>query len=369
MSNLNFEKNTKVKRPFPFVRFVGQDDLKLALCLVLIDVNIGGLIILGEQGTGKSMIVRSLIDLLPNLDVVSGDPFNSSPTERSLMGPEVLARFDAGEKLEVASSPTPLVDLPLGATDDRVCGNIDIEKALSEGVKSLEPGLLAKANRGILYLDEVNLLDDSLVDVILDSAACGVNTVEREGISVTHPAKFVMIGSGDPKEGDMRPQMLDRFGLSVKVSTLQDIEQCSKVVLNRLEYDTDPEAYSSEAAIETAILCQKLSDARERAPNVRVSRKIQIKISDLCSRLNIDGLRGDIVVNRAAKSKAALEGREEVTIHDVQGVLGMCLGHRLKKDPFDTMDGYAKVESLWSRVLDTPTSSLENSITSKTKSA
>jgi len=353
----NSEKKNYVKRHFPFVKFVGQEDLKLALCLTLIDANIGGLIIMGEKGTGKSMIVRSLVDLLPNLDVVRGDPFNSSPTEKSLMGPEVLARTNAGEKLEVVSNPTPLVDLPLGATDDRVCGNIDIERALSEGLRSLEPGLLAKANRGILYLDEVNLLDDNLVDMILDSAASGVNTVEREGISITHPAKFIMIGSGDPREGDMRPQMLDRFGLYVKVNTLLDVEQCSEIVLNRLAYDSDPEAYLAEAASETEILRRKLSDARERLPHVKVSNEIKIKISDLCSRLEIDGLRGDLVVNRAVKSKVAFEGREEVTIHDVERVLDMCLGHRVRKDPFDTMDESTKVMTMWSRVLEMPNSS------------
>merc|ERR1719408_1235037 len=238
---------------------------------------------MGERGTGKSMMVRSLVDVLPDLDVVVGDPFNSSPTEPSLMGPDVKARYKAGEKLITDRSPTPFVELPLGATDDRVCGTIDIEKALSEGVKALEPGLLAKANRGILYLDEVNLMDDSLVDVVLDSAAGGVNTVEREGISIVHPAKFIMIGSGNPGEGDLRPQMLDRFGLSVDVSTIRDLEECTRLVLNRMAYENCPETFLTAAESDTILLREKIIDARKMVEEVCLPREIQVKISDLCA--------------------------------------------------------------------------------------
>jgi Mg-chelatase subunit ChlI len=243
----NDSRKTKKNEAFPFVRFVGQDELKTALCLVAIDINIGGVIIMGDRGTGKSMLVRSIADILPDLDVVPGDPFNSSPIDISLMGPDVATRFKAGEKLVSSKIPTPLVELPLGATDDRVCGTIDINKALMEGVKALEPGLLAKANRGILYLDEVNLMDDSIVDVVLDSAAGGVNIVEREGISIAHPAKFIMIGSGNPGEGDLRPQMLDRFGLSVNIITLNDIEECAQLVYCCMAFETDPKIYIIEA--------------------------------------------------------------------------------------------------------------------------
>jgi len=329
------------------------------LCLVMVDMKIGGVMIMGERGTGKSLIVRSLVDILPELDVVPGDPFNSSPNEPSLMGPEVFTRFKSGERISSNSCLTPLVELPLGATDDRVCGTIDIEKALSDGIKALEPGLLAKANRGILYLDEVNLMDDNIVDVVLDSAASGINTVEREGISIVHPAKFIMIGSGNPGEGDLRPQMLDRFGLSVSVSTLSDIEESTQLVLNRMAYEANPEAYVAEAESDTMTLRKKILDAKRILEEIVLTREIQIKISDLCARLGIDGLRGDLVINRAAKAFVALNGRREVTTDDVQRVLIMCLEHRLRTDPFDTEPKGTKILNLWSRVLD-PLSTIES---------
>lgn len=352
----NSSRNLSRKQTFPFVRFVGQDDLKTALCLVMVDPSIGGVIILGERGTGKSVIVRSLVDILPDLDVVPGDPFNSSPKEPSLMGPDVLTKFLAGDKIPSIKKSTPLVELPLGATDDRVCGTIDIEKALSEGIKTLEPGLLAKANRGILYMDEVNLMDDSIVDVVLDSAAGGINTVEREGISIVHPAKFIMIGSGTPEEGELRPQMLDRFGLSVNVNTIDDPEERTQLVLNCLAYETDPVAYLAEAECDMVKLRKKLYDAKQSLEMVSTSKEIKIKISDLCARLGIDGLRGDLVINRAAKALVALDGRHEVTIDDVQKILGMCLGHRLRADPFDSKPKREKILALWRRVIDPLTS-------------
>ena len=196
---------------FPFVKIVGQEELKLALILNVVDGAIGGVLIMGDRGTAKSVSVRSLTQLLPEIDVVAGDPFNSSPDDPQLMGPDVREKYGRGETLETTKMRVPMVEVPLGTTEDRICGTIDIEKALSEGTKAYDPGLLAKANRGLLYIDEVNLLDDSLVDVVLDSAAGGWNTVEREGISLTHPAKFIMIGSGNPEEGELRPQLLDRF--------------------------------------------------------------------------------------------------------------------------------------------------------------
>lgn len=205
---------------FPFTAIVGQEEMKMCLILNVIDPKIGGVMIMGDRGTGKSTTVRALVDLLPEIKVVSGDPFNSSPEDPELMSEEVRKRVQANEQLSVTTSRINMVDLPLGATEDRVCGTIDIEKALTEGVKAFEPGLLAKANRGILYVDEVNLLDDHLVDVLLDSAASGWNTVEREGISISHPARFILIGSGNPEEGELRPQLLDRFGMHAQVTRM-----------------------------------------------------------------------------------------------------------------------------------------------------
>ena len=221
------------RRVFPFTAVIGQEEMKLALLLNVIDPRIGGVMIMGDRGTGKSTTIRALADLLPDIDVVAGDPYNSSLTDPDLQSGDVRQRLEQGEALTSEPLQVPMVDLPLGATEDRLCGTIDIEKALSEGVRAFEPGLLAKANRGLLYVDEVNLLDDHLVDVLLDSAASGWNTVEREGVSVRHPARFVLIGSGNPEEGELRPQLLDRFGMSVEVRTVRDPELRVQVVDQR----------------------------------------------------------------------------------------------------------------------------------------
>ncbi len=219
------------KRPiFPFTAIVGQEEMKLALLLNVIDPKIGGVMIMGDRGTGKSTTVRALVDLLPNIEVVDNDPFNSHPSDAELMSQNVREQVLQGKSLKVLCKKTAMIDLPLGATEDRVCGTIDIEKALSEGIKAFEPGLLAKANRGILYVDEVNLLDDHLVDILLDSAASGWNTVEREGISISHPARFILVGSGNPEEGELRPQLLDRFGMHAQIGTVREAELRVKIV-------------------------------------------------------------------------------------------------------------------------------------------
>eukprot|EP00877_Chromochloris_zofingiensis_P002200 jgi/Chrzof1/11981/Cz06g16260.t1_CHLI1[v5.2] len=286
------------------------------------------------------------------IDVVEGDPFNSDPDDPKSMGPDALQRWRAGEKLPLATTRTPLVELPLGATEDRICGTIDIEKALTEGVKAYEPGLLAKANRGILYVDEVNLLDDGLVDVVLDSAASGINTVEREGISIVHPAKFIMIGSGNPAEGELRPQLLDRFGMSVQVSTLQDVGQRTQMVLDRIAFEADAEAFVESCREEQEELTNKLIKARQQLKQVKITQELQILISDICSRLNVDGLRGDLVVNRAAKALVAFEGRRDVTKADIGKIINSCLNHRLRKDPLDPIDSGTKVQLLFKRLTD-----------------
>ena len=236
---------TKKRRVFPFTAVIGQEEMKLALLLNVIDPRIGGVMIMGDRGTGKSTTIRALADLLPAIEVVKGDPYNSSPIDPDLQSQEVFENIERGNNLELDKKQVPMVDLPLGATEDRLCGTIDIEKALSEGIKAFEPGLLAKANRGLLYVDEVNLLDDHLVDVLLDSAASGWNTVEREGVSVRHPARFVLIGSGNPEEGELRPQLLDRFGMSVEVKTVRDADLRVKVVDQRTSFDNDPEGFTN----------------------------------------------------------------------------------------------------------------------------
>ena len=228
---------------FPFTAIVGQEEMKLALQLNVIDPKIGGVMIMGDRGTGKSTTIRAIADLLPEIEVVKDDPFNSHSTDLDLMGNEVKLSIQNGDELETEQIKIPMVDLPLGATEDRVCGTIDIEKALTDGVKAFEPGLLAKANRGLLYVDEVNLLDDHLVDILLDSAASGWNTVEREGISIRHPARFVLVGSGNPEEGELRPQLLDRFGMHAEIRTVKDPLLRVKVVEERTSFDQTPEVW------------------------------------------------------------------------------------------------------------------------------
>ncbi|KAI8468270.1 MAG: magnesium chelatase subunit I [Monoraphidium minutum] len=345
-------RTSKKQLVFPFVKIQGQDEMKMALLLNVVDPNIGGVLVMGDRGTAKSVAVRAVAQLLPQIDIVPGDPFNSSPTDPKLMGPDALQRFRAGEQLPATTMRTPLVELPLGATEDRICGTIDIEKALTEGVKAYEPGLLARANRGILYVDEVNLLDDGLVDVVLDSAASGVNTVEREGISIAHPAKFIMIGSGNPQEGELRPQLLDRFGMSVNVRTLMDVDKRTQMVLDRIAFEADAEAFIEACMPEQNKLTEKLQAARDRLTKVKISKELQILISDICSRLEVDGLRGDLVVNRAARALVAYEGRDTVTQADVGRVISSCLNHRLRKDPLDPIDSGTKVAILFSRLTD-----------------
>merc|ERR1719253_2178623 len=260
---------------YPFSAIIGQEEMKFAAIMNIIDPNIGGIMVMGDRGTGKSTTVRSLVDLLPLIDVVKDDPFMSSPTDPNLMSPDVLAAFRAGENFETVNIPINMVDLPLGATEDRVCGTIDIEKALTEGTKAFEPGLLAKANRGILYVDEVNLLDDHLVDVLLDSAASGWNTVEREGISICHPARFILVGSGNPEEGELRPQLLDRFGMHAEIRTVKEPELRVKIVEDRTAFDDNPTGFRSSVAAEQKEIKDKLRDARDRLPSVQVPMEIR----------------------------------------------------------------------------------------------
>ncbi len=351
---------------FPFTAIVGQSDMKLALLLNVIDPKIGGVMIMGDRGTGKSTTIRALADLLPEITVVANDPFNSHPSDPDMMSDAVRQQVEQQVEIDVAKKKVPMVDLPLGATEDRVCGTIDIEKALSEGVKAFEPGLLAKANRGILYVDEVNLLDDHLVDVLLDSAASGWNTVEREGISIRHPARFVLVGSGNPEEGELRPQLLDRFGMHAEIHTVKEPALRVQIVDQRTEFDQNPQLFLETYRSQQEALQQQLVSAQELLPSVEIERNLRVNISEVCSELDVDGLRGDIVTRRAAAALAAFEGRVEITVDDIRRVMTLCLRHRLRKDPLESIDSGYKVEKTFNRVFGIETPSEENSAVTQT---
>lgn len=339
------------RRPiFPFTAIVGQEEMKLALLLNVVDPRIGGVMIMGDRGTGKSTAIRALAALLPEIAVVAGDPYNSSPQDPDLMSAEVLQRLEQGEDLPIEQRQVPMVDLPLGATEDRLCGTIDIEQALSRGVRAFEPGLLARVNRGILYVDEVNLLDDHLVDVLLDAAASGWNTVEREGVSVRHPARFVLVGSGNPEEGELRPQLLDRFGLSVDVRTVREAALRVQIVEQRSRFDSDPQGFCQDQQSRQQALQERIGQARERLEQVQLDGELRLAISQVCGELDVDGLRGDIVSNRAARALAALAGRDQVEEEDVARVVCCCLRHRLRKDPMETVDSGDRVVKAFCKV-------------------
>ena len=328
---------------FPFTAIVGQEEMKLALELNVIDPKIGGVMIMGDRGTGKSTTIRAIADLLPEIEVIKDDPFNSPPLKED--STEI-------ESYETTLIKIPMIDLPLGATEDRVCGTIDIEKALTEGIKAFEPGLLAKANRGILYVDEVNLLDDHLVDVLLDSAASGWNTVEREGISIRHPAQFVLVGSGNPEEGELRPQLLDRFGMHAEIKTVKDPTLRVKIVEERTLFDKDPITWIHKYHNEQESLKQKIIAAQKLLTDVEISYELRINISKVCSELDVDGLRGDIVTNRAAKAYAAFQGQIAVSSKDIRKVITLCLRHRLRKDPLESIDSGYKVERVFKEIFE-----------------
>ncbi|MBS0014969.1 MAG: magnesium chelatase ATPase subunit I [Arthrospira sp. SH-MAG29] len=346
--------HTNRRAVFPFTAIVGQEEMKLALLLNVIDPKIGGVMIMGDRGTGKSTTIRALADLLPEIEVIADDPFNSHPSDPEMMSDVVRERISLSESLPVARRKVQMIDLPLGATEDRVCGTIDIEKALAEGVKAFEPGLLAKANRGILYVDEVNLLDDHLVDVLLDSAASGWNTVEREGISIRHPARFVLVGSGNPEEGELRPQLLDRFGMHAEIRTVKEPSLRVKIVEQRTAFDQNPPEFLGEYQLSQEELQRRIVEAQERLSGVNIDYDLRVKISQVCSELDVDGLRGDIVTNRAAKALAAFEGATEVTVDHIGRVITLCLRHRLRKDPLESIDSGNKVQKVFRQVFGLP---------------
>jgi len=346
---MNYTNN--ISRPiFPFTAIIGQEEMKLALLLNVIDPKIGGVMIMGDRGTGKSTTIRAIADLLPQILVVKDDPFNSHPSNYEVISDEFKVSLDENGDIATKFVNVPMVDLPLGATEDRVCGTIDIEKALTEGIKSFEPGLLAKANRGILYVDEVNLLDDHLVDILLDSAASGWNTVEREGISIRHPARFVLVGSGNPEEGELRPQLLDRFGMHAEIKTVKDPLLRVKIVEQRSDFDSDPLLSLNNYKNQQDELKNKIVDAQEKLSSVIIDYSLRVKISEICSELDVDGLRGDIVINRAAKALAAYQSKNIVDIEHIKKVIKLCLRHRLRKDPLDVIDSGSKIDQVINKI-------------------
>lgn len=347
---MNTIKN-QARPVFPFTAIVGQEEMKLALILNVIDPKIGGVMIMGDRGTGKSTTIRAIADLLPQIEVIKDDAFNSHISDYDLMSDSVKTQLENNIDISTQSIKVPMVDLPLGATEDRLCGTIDIEKALNEGVKSFDPGLLAKANRGILYVDEVNLLDDHLVDILLDAAASGWNTVEREGISIRHPSRFVLVGSGNPEEGELRPQLLDRFGMHAEIRTVRDASLRVQIVEQRSKFDQDPYGCIQEFSKEQENLKELIMNAQNLLKDIVIDYDLKVKISHICGVLNVDGLRGDIVTNRAARAFAAYQNKKEVDMNDVKQVIILCLRHRLRKDPLDTIDSGTKVEQVVNEIL------------------
>jgi magnesium chelatase subunit I len=339
--------------PYPFVALVGQAELKLALLLCVIHPGIGGVMVMGHRGTAKSTAVRALAAMLPTIKAVSGCPYSCEPNRTAGLCEQCRNPQHEGRSRKAAGVPidVPVVDLPLGATEDRVVGTLDIERALTQGVQAFAPGLLARANRGFLYIDEVNLLEDHLVDVLLDVAQSGVNVVEREGVSIRHPARFVLVGSGNPEEGDLRPQLLDRFGLHARITTITDVAERVEIVKRRRAYDDDPFAFSERWAKETERLQRKIKAGQKRLSSVVLSDAVLFKIAELCVKLEIDGHRGELTLARTATALAALEGRDEVTLDDVRRIALLALRHRLRKDPLETQDDAVRIERAVAEVL------------------
>ena len=339
--------------PFPFSAIVGQDEMKLAIQIVAIDPKVGGILALGDRGTGKSTAVRALADLLPPLQVVVGCRYGCDPASSGATCSDCTSLKATGKRPKTETRPVPVVDLPLGASEDRVVGALDLEKALSQGVKAFSPGLLAQANRGFLYIDEVNLLEDHLVDLLIDVAASGENVVEREGLSVRHPARFVLVGSGNPEEGELRPQLLDRFGLSVEVRTPQDIDQRIAVIKRRDAFERDPQGFRDEWATQNEGLREHILKARKLLDKVKVGDDLLRLCAQLCQALGTDGLRAELTLMRACRSLAAMQGHKAATPAHLRTVAPMALRHRLRRNPLDDTGSGTRVDRALAEVLGT----------------
>jgi magnesium chelatase subunit I len=330
---------------FPFSAIVGQDEMKLAILIAAVDPRIGGVLVFGDRGTGKSTAVRALAALLPPMRAVVGCRYRCDPALTTGCE-ECEARRLKGDKgaLKSHAVPVPVVDLPLGATEDRVVGALDLERALAQGVKAFEPGLLARANRGFLYIDEVNLLEDHLVDLLIDVAASGENVVEREGLSVRHPARFVLVGSGNPEEGELRPQLLDRFGLSVEVRTPPDLPSRVEIVKRRDAFERDAQAFAAAWAKDEARVRRQIVAGRTRIVDVSVPDAALERAAQLCMALGTDGLRGELTLIRAARAFAALQGDAVVGDAHLKRVAPPALRHRLRRNPLDDAGSSVRVD-------------------------
>jgi magnesium chelatase subunit I len=332
-------------QPFPFAAIVGQEEMKLAILIAAVDPSVGGVLVFGDRGTGKSTAVRALAALLPPMVAVASCPYHCDPAAPATACAECPERKPAGGAApKTIKLPVPVVDLPLGATEDRVVGALDLERALSQGVKAFEPGLLARAHRGFLYIDEVNLLEDHLVDLLIDVAASGENVVEREGLSVRHPARFVLVGSGNPEEGELRPQLLDRFGLSVEVRTPTDLATRVEVIKRRDAFERDPAAFTEGWKKEDERIRRQLVAARKRLPDVQVPDTVLERAAQICMALGTDGLRGELTLMRAARAYAAYVGDGLVTDTHLKQVAPPALRHRLRRNPLDDADASVRVD-------------------------
>jgi magnesium chelatase subunit I len=336
--------------PFPFSAIVGQEEMKLALLIAAVDQTVGGVLVFGDRGTGKSTAIRALAALMPKMSVVSNCPYNCDPAaDKPGLCAQCADKTTPGKTRQV---PMPVVDLPLGATEDRVIGALDLERALTQGEKAFEPGLLAKAHRGFLYIDEVNLLEDHLVDALLDVAASGENVVEREGLSVRHPARFVLVGSGNPEEGELRPQLLDRFGLSVEVKTPEDLATRVKIVQQRDAFERDREGFIAQWKRKDSQVRRQIGKARETLDQVEVPTEVIELAAELCMRLGTDGLRGELTLIRAARALASLHARAAATAQDLRQVAPSALRHRLRRDPLDESGSSARVNRAVAELFD-----------------
>ncbi len=331
-------------KAFPFSAIVGQDDMKRAMILTAIEPKLGGVLVFGDRGTGKSTAVRALAALLPEIEAVRGCPVNSETPKN------VPEWVDLAEK-KIEQRQTPVVDLPLGVTEDRVTGALDIERALTQGEKAFQPGLLAAANRGYLYIDEVNLLEDHIVDLLLDVAQSGENVVEREGLSIRHPARFVLVGSGNPEEGELRPQLLDRFGLSVEVRSPDSVDERVEVIKRRDSFEQAPGAFVGRWRKKDAAIREQILEARANLAEIETKKPILKDCAALCVALGSDGLRGELTLLKAGRALAAYEGAEALTRDHLRAVAPIALSHRLRRDPLDEAGSVTRVMRVVDEVL------------------
>ena len=347
---------------FPFSAIVGQEQMKQALVLSLIDPDIGGVLIRGERGTGKSTAVRALASLLPPISVVSDCQFRCDPEDTTLMCQECLRRYGRGDALPAAQEPMRVVELPLGATEEMVLGTLNIEQAVRKGEKSFEPGLLARAHRGFLYVDEVNLLPDHLVDILLDAAAMGVNVVEREGISYSHPSNFILVGTMNPDEGELRPQLQDRFALCAAVKGLKDEEARGQVVTRRLAFEESPQVFAQQWSEKESALARHVLEAKERVASIDLPEKQILFITKLATAAGADGHRADIAMAKAAKAMAAYGGGNGVTRQEIMAVARLVLPHRLQLDPAEEASPQERIEQVLEKVQEVDENSTEKPV-------